>query len=80
MVEIKDGEDRDAAGVAFAQPLDPDQLPRHLAEREAFTAADSYVSSDLETNTAATPTASMSKQGLERDHVYSSRGGGNFDE
>jgi len=49
-------------------------------QREAFTAADSYVSSDLETNTAATPTASMSKQGLERDHVYSSRGGGNFDE
>ena len=34
VAEIKDGEDRDAAGVAFDQFLDPDQLPRHLSERE----------------------------------------------
>jgi len=53
LAEIKDGEDRDAAGVVFDQPLDPDQLPRHLSEREAFIAADSYEVSDLETNTAA---------------------------
>ena len=55
MAVIKDGEDREAAGVAFDQPLDPDQLPRHLSERErqALIAADSFEVSDLETNTAA---------------------------
>ena len=53
MAEIKDGEDRDAAGVAFDQPLDPDQLPRHLSERETFIAADIYEASGLATNTAA---------------------------
>ena len=52
---MKDGEDRDAAGVAFDQPLDPGQLPRHLSEREreAFIAAGTYEVSDLKTNTAA---------------------------
>ena len=39
VAEIKDGEDRDAAGVAFVKPLDPSQLFRHLPEREAFIAA-----------------------------------------
>ena len=55
VAEIKDGEDRDAAGVAFDQPLDPDQLPRHLSEREEerFIAADTYQVSDLETSMAA---------------------------
>ena len=79
MAEIKDGEDRDAAGVAFDQPLDPNQLPRHLSKRHRRLLLPTVMRYQiLDGRLKCTPTESMSEQGRWRGHVHSSRVGGNF--